>query len=625
MFLFALAWRLAPNTFHRGMNWAALATPAVLCLLSVWLIVTYALSTRWTVLGVVQHSDAADFLLSVAETFRQGWFDTPRGRPLANLSWVGLLDIADFNVTMAGYVIAVVTALAILAATLAARISYSVAAALLGAVFLFDYFHEFFVGISSEMPGFLLGCVAAAALLRAAQTRNVGWFLTGFALFASGMLVRPGVMFLLPALLVWGIWWYAHTLKGRAAVALAAIAILGVLFTVNGRVAEFVTPNSGGTFVNAADSWYAIFENGREALDIPSKSERLSATRWRQIYEDYPEIEALPLKEQASRKIQIIKDQVLDYRLAGLVGALLELKLHFVDAKIFRFIEVKPFRYLAYIFFLIGAVAGIRRAVQTPEHSLHAAIFCTTFLSVPFMHGGESRGFAASAGLMALTVSYGAVVFMAGMSALGRRFMKRKAETAAKDPAPISDSHHPSRTRDIVVLAAVTALPALFLAVLISDGLVLAGNVQNSGKTLSIAATCPEGATAVRVTLSKGSQVTIVPDAWAEDGNTWHGDRVFTRAMLQTHHDWQADLATTKSRWRYVASSYDYALLDKVAALVAETGRPYTVQQAIGTIDKGLFVLVVETPRADAVSGKGPQNLCVVERNGLTVVLPDGS
>lgn len=576
-------------------------------------------------MGVVQHSDAADFLLSVAETFRQGWFDTPRGRPLANLSWVGLLDIADFNVTMAGYAIAVVSASAILAATLAARISYSVAAALLGAVFLFDYFHEFFVGISSEMPGFLLGCVAAAALLRAAQTRSVRWFLAGFALFASGMLVRPGVMFLLPALLIWGIWWHAHTTKGRAGVTLAAIAILGVLFTVNGRVAEFVTPNSGGTFVNAADSWYAIFENGREALDIPSKSERLTATRWRQIYEDYPEIEELPLKEQASRKMQIIKEQVLNHPLAGLVGALLELKLHFFDAKIFRFIEVKPFRYLAYIFFLIGAVAGIRRATKTPEHSLHASIFCATFLSVPFMHGGESRGFAASAGLMAVTVSYGAVVFMAGLSALGRRLMKQRAETTAKGPAPGSADHHASQDGHIVLLAASTAIPALFLAVLIYGGLALAGNVQNSDKELPIAATCPEGATAIRVTLSKGSQVTIAPDAWAEGGEIRPSDRVFTRAMLQAHHDWQADLATTKSRWRYVASSYDYALFDKVAALVADTGRPYTVQQAIDEIEKGLFALVLETPQAQAISGTGPRNLCVADRNGLDVVLPDGS
>ena len=72
------------------------------------------------------------------------------------------------------------------------------------------------------------------------------------------------------------------------------VAVVGLAITVlvligNSTLTKQISPQSGGSFVNAIDSWYAVIVEGQLLLNQRREDSVIPVTRWVQIYNDHPE------------------------------------------------------------------------------------------------------------------------------------------------------------------------------------------------------------------------------------------------------------------------------------------------------------------------------------------------
>ena len=75
----------------------------------------------------------------------------------------------------------------------------------------------------------------------------------------------------------------------------AGLVITVFIMVGNSALTRQVSPQSGGSFVNAVDSWYAIIVEGQLLLNQRTEVSVIPVTRWVQIYRDHPYILNLPM------------------------------------------------------------------------------------------------------------------------------------------------------------------------------------------------------------------------------------------------------------------------------------------------------------------------------------------
>lgn len=82
----------------------------------------------------------------------------------------------------------------------------------------------------TETAGIIFGCIALYLFLNAANSKNLTSFLLGLVMLTVALFIRPGAFFVLPALIIWGGWFFREK-GGRSFSQLAGLAILCLLAT----------------------------------------------------------------------------------------------------------------------------------------------------------------------------------------------------------------------------------------------------------------------------------------------------------------------------------------------------------------------------------------------------------
>jgi hypothetical protein len=375
----------------------------LLFLLSFGLIEAHLLPTRWLDFGLFQLGDAADFLGSTVELLYGGTFDDVRGRVFSNLLFAGLLHLGGFNLSLVAWVLTFLAALAAIAAALATFGLYGAVPAAFMAYILFDFAHEHIGGTSTEIPGFIVGALSIPFLFRAIQVRSHGAFLIGFALLCAAMLVRIGAALVLPALLLWAAVHLRGGLLARLSAAAIGVALALGLFVSNAALSRHVTPQSGGSFVNAINSWYAVIVEGQLILGQRDESSVIRETLWVQIYKDHPEIERAPMAERTALKLKVLVDALKEHPGATAVGAARQIVRYVGPMRIYQFIEVKPLRALLALLALLGmgrAFFEMWRG-RSPYYDFFGLTALALIFSQPFLFGGETRAPAPTVALLA--------------------------------------------------------------------------------------------------------------------------------------------------------------------------------------------------------------------------------
>lgn len=486
----------------------------------------HVLMSGWVIWGVFPINDAADWLTNAGMLLWHGWFETPRGRPLGNAMLAGLFSLSGFDLRVTAAIMAGLVGAGIFTAAAMVWRSHGAAAAVLLAALGFTFFHEHLGTTSSEAAGVVLGLAAFALIWEGARRRHEWLFLGGLAVLTIAMLVRVGPLFVLPALLIWAGFAFRGARRFDWRRPILGVVIVLALFAGNRLIAEKVTPSSGGGFVNAVDSWYALFVEGKLALGIVPRDSVVSATPWRQIYRDNPDLETLPRDRMAARKAEILLAEILRYPHAALVGAVLEWNDYLFNMSMVDFVPDHPLRFIILILALIGFVDGLRRMRRDRLAGLLVAVNVGIFLSIPFLVGGGTR-------VGAATFAFVAMLAVEGVGAVAARF-GRPTRVAP------GDSSAPSAL--VPVAVALVLVPLGFAALAIGP---LAGSLRAAAARAPV---CAVGETGFVLRYAGGSALTILADGTAAP---LQGHAIPRAELLATTHAPAAQ--PSRPLWRYSA------------------------------------------------------------------------
>lgn len=175
------------------------------------------------------------------------------------------------------------------------RQTHGAEAAVFFLMLMFLYYRHHSGTTMSESLGVPVSLLGVALIWRGI-TRHSEWSaLFGTTMIALALNIRPGAMFVLPALLLWGGW--AFRGQGKFSIKFFGLGTAAILlvFYANNLMIAFVNP--GGTaFENFAWAFYGLASGGKS---------------WTYIFEAHPELSLLPDSEVTSAIYKLAFDLIL--------------------------------------------------------------------------------------------------------------------------------------------------------------------------------------------------------------------------------------------------------------------------------------------------------------------------
>ncbi len=380
----------------------------------------------WVMFGLFPIQDAADYFGEAADLLTKGVIDTLRGRTIHSAILATLLAVSGFSLYAVALIQTCAAGLSVALAGIAIWRNQGAAAALMTVAVMYAFYHYFVGSMMTETTGFVCGTLAFAMLSEALRLRSQPVFLAGLAVLAFALSVRVGPLFLLPALILWSGFGFRGERRFNFRTPLLGLCVVIAVFSANTALNSRLAPTSGGSFVNAADSIYALVASGKAILGLRTEDELLTQTRWLQIYRDFPELEALSTEARVARKFEIMFDQLLYYPHAIAVGALPEWNNYFFNAQILPYqssYKNRISRAIVGIFAVIGLFVVCR-----PKGDIQRGFILASnlgiFASVPFLVGGETRVYAATIGFTAMLPAFG-MAFISNQ--FGKPYLKPEA------------------------------------------------------------------------------------------------------------------------------------------------------------------------------------------------------
>jgi len=360
-------------------------------------------TSRWVSWGIFPIHDAIDFLDRTAQFLVTGTFETHRGRVINILTFAALLDWNDFNTVAATKALTYLAAVSTALTTLIVSKKWGVVSGAVFAYIIVEFANGHIGGVSSEMPGLILGLLAFCFLLSLSQKWSGTIFLLGFLTLCFSLLSRVGAVFILPAVIFW-MW---HMLRKRKSqkwlITLTSLSMVAGLIMSDSKLTNAVAPTSGGSFANAYDSWYAVHVEGQLLLKQRDQASVMPQARWVQIYRDNPGLRELRGKEEVALKKDILIETFFKSPLTFFVGGMQRIGLYF-SKFMFAFVEIgllKGLLALMACFGLWGCWRKVLRRVGESADYLLAFGVIAIILSIPFLYGAESRAIGSTIGFIA--------------------------------------------------------------------------------------------------------------------------------------------------------------------------------------------------------------------------------
>ena len=369
----------------------------------------------------------------------------------------------------------------------------SVQAALAAFAVLFLYATAFCIGlVMTENLGTLFGVLAFLLLWTSARDSvSAPMFVIGIALLAAAVTVRPGPIFILPALFAW-LWFYSNSSRVRRFILLGlATALIFCAASLSAVPALIAGKSLGETHSNFSYVIYGLVAGGKG---------------WLQVTLDHPDVFKLGLnsKEVTNRVYGLAWESLISKPHLAVYGYLKGLAVYFDD--LFRFAtEYKPLRHpLRFIFLMLPWFLGVWYALQRwrePRYAMLIWMQAGVLVSAPFLViDGYNRVFASTIALDAIFVALGFVW-------LGERLAISSEKTEA------SSRHRASENGALLTGSALAALgtAALMVPVLLP--------LAYRGAPLEVALRapdCPAGQESVTVRPGRGTLALPLVEAGKE-------------------------------------------------------------------------------------------------------------
>jgi hypothetical protein len=161
---------------------------------------------------------------------------------------------------------------------------------------MFLYYRHHSGTTMSETLGVAVSLLGIALLWRGIADQKQASALFGVGMISLALNIRPGAMFVLPALLLWGGWTFRG--QGKFSIKFFGLGVAFILLTfyANSRMVDFVSSSSGAAFENFAWAFYGLASGGNS---------------WTYVFEANPQLSLLPEAEVTPTIYRLAFDLIL--------------------------------------------------------------------------------------------------------------------------------------------------------------------------------------------------------------------------------------------------------------------------------------------------------------------------
>jgi hypothetical protein len=321
-------------------------------------------------------------------------------------------------------------------------------AAVLFLMLMFLYFRHHSGTTMSESLGVSISLLGVALIWRGTSEAKQWAVLSGIGMIALALNVRPGAMFVLPALLLWGAWVF----RGGKALSLKFLALGAGLtlavFALNRLMITLLAGADNAAFSNFSWALYGLASGGNS---------------WNYVFEAHPELSLLSDEEVTPAIYRLAIELMIRQPSLLVKGALHFWGMFFSNTwyNAYSFAAGNNYwvneaaRWGLYLLNILGIVKWLK---DRKDPSTNLALFAAlgVLASVPFVpptHAYRVR-------LYAATIPFFALLPAMGLSWLRERFSRRPAQTAPSDER----AGHAASILSVVLIMMMTTAPLLIKA-----------------------------------------------------------------------------------------------------------------------------------------------------------------
>lgn len=289
---------------------------------------------------------------------------------------------------------------------------------------MFLYYRHHSGTTMSESLGVSVSLLGVALLWRGIAIQKEWLTLFGIGMFAMALNIRPGAMFVLPALLLWGGWVFRGSRKFSLRFLGLGSAIVLAAFYANSRLIDFVAGSSGVPFENFAWAFYGLASGGNS---------------WVYVFEANPQLRLLPENEITPTIYKLAFELILSNPLLLVKGAFFYWKMFFSNSwyNAYAFVAGDNYwvneaaRWGMYLLSGLGIYKWFKSR-QDPYASLAVVTALGVLASVPFVPPTDAY----RVRLYAATIPFFALLPGMGLSFLKEKFLKSSTSLDSELPTP---------------------------------------------------------------------------------------------------------------------------------------------------------------------------------------------
>jgi len=184
-------------------------------------------------------------------------------------------------------------------------------------ILIFLYYRHHSGTTMSESLGVPVSLLGVALIWRGISAQKEWFTLFGIGMIALALNIRPGAMFVLPALLLWGGWVFRGERKFSVKFFGLGAGIVLLTFYANSKMIDYVAGSSGVAFENFAWAFYGLASGGNS---------------WTYIFEAHPELGLLKDTEITPAIYRLAFDLILTEPSLIIKGAFFYWRMFFSDS-----------------------------------------------------------------------------------------------------------------------------------------------------------------------------------------------------------------------------------------------------------------------------------------------------
>ena len=244
-------------------------------------------------------------------------------------------------------------------------------------ILTFLYYRHHSGTTMSESLGVPVSLLGVALLWKGIYSKNEGTTLFGIGMIALALNIRPGAMFVLPGLLLWGGWIFRKEKKFSFKFFISGLTVVLSVFYINSRMIDFVAGPSGVAFENFSWAFYGLSSGGKS---------------WTYIFEAHPELRLLQDSEVTPTIYKLAFKQILNNPSLMIKGSFFYWQMFFSDSwyNAYAFVAGENYwiseiaRWGMYILGALG-IYKLLKNYQDPYTSLAGITAVGVLASVPFV------------------------------------------------------------------------------------------------------------------------------------------------------------------------------------------------------------------------------------------------